>query len=87
MKKTPIHLLLDHLPTDGSRIILTKELEEEILDNLKRAMERAHNTHRLVENFLEYLHQNDVITVSYVMNGDDRINFIQRGTNGNKASR
>jgi hypothetical protein len=79
MKKNPIHHLLDRLPADGSKIIITDDLKDKILFDLKHSELYIHSTHKVVDRFLDYLVKHNIIKLDY--NGV--IQTIQKVIHGN----
>ena len=73
----PIVKLWKLLPEDGSKIIITKELTIQLLAWM-RAADPTMIELRYVDELLNFLHKENVITLSYTEVGQDRINFIQR---------
>ena len=75
--KNPLIPILQLLPDDGSKIIITKEFSKQVLAFLNAAepkyREMAH-----ADKLLHYLHQHNVIELSYAEVGEDRINFIRK---------
>jgi hypothetical protein len=76
-EKNPIHLLLDILPADGSDMLITKAFTNKVGDLLKGGGVEDVGP-KVIDDFLWYLHQNEIIALSYQDFGADRINFIKR---------
>jgi hypothetical protein len=75
--KNPIVPLLNILPPDSSKVIVTKDFTRQVLA-LMSASDPKFKEMGQADDFLHYLHQNNVIELSYSEVDGKRINFIRK---------
>lgn len=84
--KNPIVSILNALPENGSKVIVSKDFCIQVLAWM-RAADPKYNDLIHVDKLLWYLHEQGVVNLSYVEVDSNRINFIQRNLNGNETGK
>ena len=75
--KNPILQILHILPDDKSKIIITKEFSRQVLAFMMAADPKFKEMGQ-ADAFLVYLHENDLVEISYTEISGGRVNFIRK---------